>query len=79
MRAVTPVVKLQTSPPPLRGTPRDYLRTPLISLNSALSRVPRLVRTVTSTSAIKDAIKAYSIAVAPELSDRNALKRTRIV
>jgi hypothetical protein len=52
---------------------RDHFNAALTSENSALSRVPRLVRTLTSTIARSEAIKAYSIAVAPELSDKNWL------
>src|ERR1700691_2552281 len=51
-----------------------YLRTPLISLNSLLRRVPRLVKTVTSATAINEAISAYSIAVAPDSLLTNALR-----
>jgi hypothetical protein len=51
-----------------------YLSTPLISLNSVLRRVPRLVKTVTSATAINEAISAYSIAVAPDSLPTNALR-----
>src|ERR1700739_59903 len=51
-----------------------YLSTPLISLNSLLSLVPRFVRMVTSATAINEAISAYSIAVAPDSLPTNALR-----
>jgi hypothetical protein len=52
----------------------DHFNTPLISLNSVLSPVPRLVSATTSAIARNAAIKAYSIAVAPLSLLRKFLK-----
>src|SRR6202789_1797045 len=51
----------------------NHFSTPLTSENSALRAVPRFVNTVTSAIAIKLAINAYSIAVAPRSSSRKDL------
>jgi hypothetical protein len=59
--------------------PGDHFRTALISENSVLSRLPRLVKIATKASAIIDAKSAYSIAVAPELFERKARIRMYIL
>ena len=58
------------------ATPFDhYFKALLTSENSALNRVPRFVKTVIKTIAIKDEINAYSMAVAPCSSATNLLTR----
>ena len=51
----------------------DHFSTPLTSENSLLRPVPRLVSATTSATAIKLAINAYSIAVAPRSSSKSFL------
>ena len=51
--------------------PGDHFSTALISENSVLSRLPRLVKIATKASAIIDAKSAYSIAVAPKFLRKN--------
>src|SRR5277367_971559 len=56
-----------------RAPVRHHFSTPLISTNSLLRPVPRLVSATTSATAIKLAINAYSIAVAPRSSSKSFL------
>jgi hypothetical protein len=49
---------------------------PLISLNATPNRLPRWVIAATAAAAIREAMPAYSIAIAPESSEGNALNRS---
>ena len=52
---------------------KPYFSAPLTSENVLLMPVPSAVSAPTKATAIRDAMRAYSIAVAPDISLENAL------
>ena len=56
---------------------QHYFKAVPIELNSVLRLVPKLFTAVMIASAIPAAIRPYSIAVAPDWSDRNFKKQRR--
>jgi len=59
---------------PLRKGSPDYFSEPLRSVNLVLRVVPRVLTAAIMASAIPAAIRPYSIAVAPDSSDKNFKK-----